>query len=518
MQYLSLTGRHAAALSGAIAFGAVHAALAQPSLRDSRLQVTQVVDGLGGGQGQVATGFVFVDADTILAVRRGDGRVVRLDLVSGQVVTPGPVVADLDIVSPTGNDSQTEYGVQGVCLHPGFASNGFVYIRYDLSPTAGTDTAQSVVATQANFSASLPTENVTDRFVWDGGANGGAGALTFDSRIISTTFDTRYHHGGGPRFGPDGKIYIPTGDLRRVTWIPGHAGLLISANYAGTTTADLAVILRLNDDGTTPPGNPFASSPGAGRWFAYGIRNSWALSFDPLTGALWNTDNGEGVFDEINLVFPGFNSGHGDIMGPVGHPQQEGSIAGLVNLPGSSYADPKFSWLGTVGITAIRHLYASALGSAFNDAVLVGNVNTGNLWLFRLNGARDGFVFANPGLNDLVNDSGAFTNPLTTEAAELLAGTGFGGISSGALAVEIGSDRLPYVLTATGRIYRISRVTPCPADLNGDDLVNTADLTAFLGAFGQNGIAGMPGDINADGVVNTLDLTAFLAHFGDDCR
>lgn len=509
-------------LSGGVAFaallGAASSALAQPVLRDARLQVTQVADGLGGGQGQIATGFVFVDADTILATKRGDGRVVRLDLVSGQVVTPGPVVADLDIVSPTGNDSQTEYGVQGICLHPNFATNGFVYIRYDLSPTPGVDTAQSLVATQPNFSASLPTQNVTDRFVWNPAGTGGAGSLTFNARIISTTFDTRYHHGGGPRFGPDGKLYIPTGDLRRVSWIPGHAGLLISANDAGTTTADLAVILRLNDDGTTPIGNPFASTPGAGRWFAYGIRNTWALSFDPLTGSLWNTDNGEGVFDEINLVFPGFNSGHGDVMGPVAHPQQEGSIAGLVILPGSAYADPRFSWLGTVGITAIRHLYASALGASFNNAVMVGNVNSGNLWMLRLNAARDRFAFSNPGLQDLVNDAGAFENPLNTEAAELLMGTGFGGIPTGVLSVELGPDRLPYVLTATGRIYRISRVTPCPADVNGDDVVNTSDLTAFLGRFGLSVIAGAPGDNNADGVVNTADLVRLLSRFGNDCR
>ncbi len=505
-------------LNAAVLLGVGQTALAQPAMRDARLQVAQVADGLGGGQGQIATGFVFVDADTILAARRGDGKVVRLDLLPGQVVTPGPFVADLDIVSPTGNDSQTEYGVQGICLHPNFATNGYVYIRYDLSPTPGVDTAQSVIATQPNFSVSLPTQNVTDRFVWDPAANAGAGALTFDTRIISTTFDTRYHHGGGPRFGNDGKLYIPTGDLRRVTWIPGHAGLLISANYAGTTTADLAVILRLNDDGTTPAGNPFASTPGAGRWFAYGIRNSWALSFDPLTGTLWNTDNGEGVFDEINLVFPGLNSGHGDVMGPVGHPDQEGSIAGIVNLPGSTYADPKFSWLGTVGITAIRHLYASALGAAFNNAVLVGNVNTGNLWMLRLNAARNGFVFNNPGLQDGVNDAGAFENPLNTEAAELLAGTGFGGLPTGALAIELGPDRLPYVLTATGRIYRISRITPCPADLTGDDLVNTADLTALLGAFGNSVIVGAPGDIQADGVVNTIDLTAFLSAFGQSCQ
>ncbi len=496
-------------------------ASARPTLTDPRLQVEQVADGLGGGIGQIATGIVFVSPTTMLAAKRGDGTVVRLDLIPGQAVTPSATVADLDVVAPTGSDSQTEYGVQGMCLHPNFASNHYVYIRYDLSPTPGVDTPQSVVATQPNFSSSLPTQNVTDRFVWDPNANAGAGALTFDQRILSTTFDTRYHHGGGPRFGPDGKIYIPTGDLRHATWIAGHSGLLISANFEGTTTQDLAVIMRLNDDGTTPADNPFVNLPafpGTNRWFAYGIRNCFGLDFDPATGNLWNTDNGENTFDEVNLVFPGFNSGHSDIMGPVGHPQQTGTINNLVNLPGSAYADPKFSWLATIGITGIKHLYASALGAAFNDAVLVGNVNQGYLWLFRLNAQRNGFVFTNPALNDSVDDvADGYANPVGTEGQELLFGSGFGVTRAATISIVLGPDRNPYVLAGTGKVYKISRVNPCPADLTGDDNVNTADLTQLLGRFGQSVYPYSPGDFNGDGVINTSDLVQLLASFGQHC-
>lgn len=494
---------------------------ARPAMTDPRLRVDLVGDGLGGGIGQIATGFVFVDSDTVLAVKRGDGAVVRLDLLPGQAVTPGAVVLNLDIISPTGSDSQTEYGVQGMCLHPGFTSNSYVYIRYDLSTTAGSDTPQSAVATLPNFSASLPTQSVVDRFVWDPSANAGAGALDFDMRVLSTTFDTRYHHGGAPRFGPDGKLYVPVGDLRHATWITGHSGLLISSNFEGTTTQDMGVILRINDDGTTPTDNPWTGAntvPGAQRWFCYGVRNSFGMDFDPVTGHLWNTDNGESTFDEINLSFAGFNSGHSDIMGPVGHPSQTGSTAGLVNLPGSAYADPKFSWLGTIGVTGLRHLYASALGASFNDAVLVGGVNQGYLWLFRLNGARDGFVFTNPGLNDLVHDvANGYATPAGTEGAELLFGTAFGITQMGTIAIEVGPDRLPYVLTGNGKLYRISRNTPCVADCTGDEVVNTADLTTLLARFGMNVYPGSPGDLNADGQVNTADLVLLLAAFGQAC-
>lgn len=500
-------------------------ALARPAVTDPKLVVEQVADGLGGGIGQIATGFVFVSPTTVLAVKRGDGSVVRLDLgitpdaPPAFVATPGPTVANLDIVSPTASDSQTEYGVQGMCLHPDFANNRYVYIRYDLSPTPGIDTAQSLVATLPNFSASVPTQNVTDRFVWDPSANAGAGALVFDQRVISTTFDTRYHHGGSPVFGPDGKIYIPVGDLRHATWISGHSGLLISSNYAGTTTQDMGVILRLNDDGTTPSDNPFVSVPGSQRWFAYGVRNTFGAAFDPVTGALWTTDNGENTFDEVNLVFSGFNSGHADIMGPVNHPQQSGSIAGLVNLPGGVYADPRFSWLGTIGVTGIAHLYASALGVNYNNAVLVGGVNQGFLWAFRLNAARDGFAFSNAGLQDLVHDvADGYATPIGTEGEELLFGTGFGVVRAATISMSMGPDRLPYVLAGTGKIYRVRRAVPCPADLTGDDLVNTADLLVLLPRFGENVVPFSPADLNGDGVVNTLDLIAFISAFGEDCN
>lgn len=491
----------------------------QPVLLDARLKVEQVAQGLSGGVGQLVTSIVFVDPDTILAVRRGDGKILRIDLVPGQSVTAGPQVADLDIISPTASDSQTEYGVQGMCVHPGFATNRWIYIRYDRAQNAGSDTLQSTIATLPNFSASTPTQSVIDRFVWDPSANAGAGALTFDLRILSTTIDTRYHHGGAPRFAPDGTLIASVGDLRHVTWIAGHSGLMLSSNYAGGISLDAGVFLRLNDDGTIPASNPWASGPaGAERWFGYGTRNSFGIDFDPLTGALWATDNGESTFDEVNLVAPGFNGGHGDIMGPVGHPSQPGNLSGLVNLPGSQYADPKFSWLGTIGVTGIRHLYASALGPAFNDAVLVGGVNQGFLWLFRLNAARNAFTFTNPGLQDAVHDvADGYANPTGTEGQELLIGTGFGTTFAGTISITLGHDRLPYVLTGNGRIYRISPVINCPLDCTGDYLIDTSDLVTLLGRFGSAVVPYSPGDFDGNGTIDTSDLVLLLSQFGEDC-
>src|SRR4029453_4795714 len=85
------------------------------------------------------------------------------------------------------------------------------------------------------------------------------------------------------------------------------------------------VILRLNDDGSTPGDNPFfnASTPLTGeaaanvkKVFAYGVRNSFGMAIDPLSGNLWTQENGDDAFDEINRVTPGFNGGWIQAMGP----------------------------------------------------------------------------------------------------------------------------------------------------------------------------------------------------------
>jgi hypothetical protein len=83
--------------------------------------------------------------------------------------------------------------------------------------------------------------------------------------------------------------------------------------------------LSLNDTGVILRVKPLADNPfvaggeEAGRYYAYGIRNSYGFDFDPVTGKLWDAENGEDVFDEINLVEPGFNSGWKSVMGALMH-------------------------------------------------------------------------------------------------------------------------------------------------------------------------------------------------------
>jgi glucose/arabinose dehydrogenase len=491
---------------------------AQPDPVDPGIGIDHVVAGLGMGHQQLTVGVVFVDDDTLLGVNRADGAIRRIDLVDGRTVDPGPVIHDLDIIAPKIGDSQTEYGVQAIALHPDFDTNQYVYLRYDKSLTPGRDTPQMVVAPDPNFSASDPTENVIERYVWDPDANGGTGSLTFDSTIYTIIFDTRYHHGGPINFDSGAHLYTFVGDLRHQPFIDGHFGKLITANYENELPYDAAVILRLEDDGSIPPDNPFDFDdpdvpPEAAPWFAYGVRNSFGLAFDPVTGDLWDTDNGEAQWDEINRVEPGFNGGSLDIMGPVDHEGQTGNINGLAELPGSSYNDPRFTWATTFGITGIHFLAGSALGPDYDHLVLVGAVLNTLLWAMPLDESRTGFTFKHEALQDLVDDRpNSSEDPIGTTAEEIFFAHGFGIDGAGIIAITRGPDDLPYVLTATGDLYRIT--TRCAADFDEDGALTILDFIAFQQAFTN---AHPSADCDKNGTLNILDFVCFQTTFQAGC-
>jgi glucose/arabinose dehydrogenase len=353
------------------------------------------------------------------------GRVVH---VSGGVAS---AVLDLNVSQESGDEG----GLVGLALHPDFGHNGFVYLYY----------------TQGDPTADFGSWAVTrlSRFKWDGSQLGGERVLRTFGTIVDGA-DLRPTHFGGPMlFGPDGKLYGVTGDSGR--------GRAEQNNTAfADVSAKKGAIYRLNapgddTDGSVPADNPFASHPNPDfqPWFAYGVRNSFGLGFDPLTRRLWDTENGGGNYDEVNLVAPGFNSGWSLIMGPDS--RNPGSETDLVHLPGSAYSDPEFSFQSSVAPTSIAFLADSVLGDAYRDAVLVAAYNRHGLFLFRLNEARDGFVLSG-GLRDLVAEG-------TAEEEAVRFGSGFGTITD----LKVGPDGAVYALNYDlGNIYRI---TPEPGAL-----------------------------------------------------
>lgn len=379
-------------------------AVAAPTLRDSNISVSEITSGLSA-----PTTMAFIGSNDILVLQKNDGKVRRV--IAG-VLQTGAV---LDVAV----DNQSERGMLGIAVHPNFPTSPFVYLYYTESSTAG-DSSGSAAA------------NRVYRYTWNGTT------LISPILILNLPVTTGPNHDGGIiTFGPDGKLYIVIGDLNRNGQLQNFP--------SGPAPDDTSVILRLNDNGSVPSDNPFFSQGGnVAKYYAYGIRNSFGMAFDPVTDDLWMTENGPGSFDEINLIEPGFNSGWEKLMGPDA--RNANNVTNLFSISGSHYADPKFSWLNPVGPTAIVFLDSTSLGEQYENDAFVGDINNGNLYRFSLNATRNGFLFSGAGLADLVADSNA-------ELDETIIGQGFAGITD----LKVGPDGRLYVVSfGDGKIYAIS--------------------------------------------------------------
>jgi glucose/arabinose dehydrogenase len=434
------------------------------TLNDPKLHLREVTSGLSQ-----PTTMAFIGPGDLLVLQKENGLVRRV--ING-VLQPGHV---LDVAV----DSTSERGLLGIAIHPNFPSTPFVYLYYTQSSTAGD-------------SSGSPLANRVYRYTWNGSA------LVSPVLILDLPVTPGPNHNGGTiAFGPDRKLYAVIGDLNRDGQLQNFS--------AGPAPDNTGIIFRINDDGSAPTDNPFFALGGnLAKYFAYGVRNSFGLAFDPITGALWDTENGPNSYDEINLVLPGFNSGWERIMGPDSRDPQ--GVSDLVHFAGSHYGDPKFSWFSPVGPTALVFLNSARLGVQYQNDLFVGDINNGNLYRFRINATRNGFDFISPGLADLVADSSA-------EFQEVLLGTGFGGITD----LKVGPDGFLYVLSfGLGKIFVISG-QPTPVDFDGD---GRSDTTVYrdgiwfvrrssdggVTATGWGGLAQdmpMPEDYDGDGKIDT---------------
>jgi glucose/arabinose dehydrogenase len=467
------------------------------TLVDPSLGVSTVVGGLNQ-----PIAMAFIGPGDLLVTEKASGQVKR---VTNGVVAG--VVLDLAV------NSSSERGLLGIALHPGFPGSPYVYL-YNTESTTAADSSQL---------AEVPLlGNRIDRFVWNGST------LTFDRNITrlrafqndrnNLTDPTLppqpllrgNHNGGVLRFGPDGKLYIIIGDVGRRGFTQNNLGGPVPDDDFGGPEPDKAhltgVILRLNDDGSTPVDNPFyklgaKSADGESpaqlearanlqRIFAYGVRNSFGMTFDPKRGDLWTTENSGRAFDEINRVRPGFNGGWIQIMGPVervaefkaietsvgsgvngptGLQQRrfpasriadtpEQALERLFHLPRSHYTDPEFSWKQVVPPAGLGFIEGSALGEQYDGDLIVGSAvaraaNLGHLYRFRLNGGRTHLKFDDPRLQDKVADNLALDD-FTTEGEEIRFGSNFGIVTH----IETGPDGALYLVSPSGgNIRRIAK-------------------------------------------------------------
>ena len=224
------------------------------------------------------------------------------------------------------------------------------------------------------------------------------------------------HHGGAMTKGLDNEIYFVIGD-------EGQSGI-----FENRVENPCYKVSFVNDECSTEPvyetGSIFkidTERNNSIELFAMGIRNSFGLGVDPVTGYLWDTENGENYFDEINLVKPRFNSGWNSVIGPADrenpdtHPCAGGILGNESDCPveyrgfqpipptfeNFVYSDPEFSFHETVGPTAIAFPDDSF---GYSDMLFVSDHNHAAIYNFPLNSDRTGFSFSSPDLKDLVAD------------------------------------------------------------------------------------------------------------------
>jgi glucose/arabinose dehydrogenase len=380
------------------------------TVADSTLEVTTWATGL-----MAPTSFAILTAGPgvqMLVCEKATGRVIH---VHNGVIQGTALDVAVNYLS--------ERGLLGIALHPNFPVNGFVYVYYTPSSTAS----------DTQVSGSL-LEHRVERYTWNGATLGGMQPI-----LTLPSWGGPNHDGGVLEFGPDGMLYGVIGDLNRDGQLENYP--------AGPLPDSTAIIFRVEPDGSPPGDNPFVALGARMEIvYAYGVRNSFGLDFDPVSGDLWDTENGPSSYDEINRVLPGFNSGWERIMGPDSRDPE--GVGDLWMAAGAAYSDPEFSWLSPVGVTAICFL-DGILGAAHEGTCLVGDNNTGTLYRFELDETRTSLVMPTPETQDLVADNNGERNTFRL-------GSGFGVMPG----IELGPDGVYVSSHLTGRIYRIAQVAP----------------------------------------------------------
>jgi aldose sugar dehydrogenase len=211
------------------------------------------------------------DRSMLVAERNGQVRLIENGMLASEPVWSAEGVA-------AGNE------LKWLTLHPSFVSNRLVYVSYPKAGERGT----TLAVARGRFDG-RKLSDVREIFVADAWETGG-------------------NMGGKILFGPDETLYVTVGDRDRLCCTGTEDNSLRMkaqslSNHVGKT-------LRIRDDGSVPPDNPFVGRAGAKpEIFTYGHRNGYGLAFNPDTGELWQAEIGPMGGDEVNILLPGHNYG-----------------------------------------------------------------------------------------------------------------------------------------------------------------------------------------------------------------
>ena len=397
-----------------------------PTVNDPNLAVVKVAGGL-----KAPTSMAFVGPNDILVTEKNTGIVYRI--FDGDIQRNIPVL-DLAVAN------QIERGLLGMAISKhNDTGKTYVFLYYTESGN-NLDGSDSPLTTNVD-----PLGNRLYRYEYKDGQLFNP-VLLLDLTAIPVNGRAE-HNGGKVVIGPDNNVYVIVGE------VGGHR-TITQNNATGPEANGLGGVLRMTQDGKVVPGDPiFGEDLPLSLYYGMGIRNSFGMDFDPVTGNLWDTENGPDTGDEVNLIKPGFNGGWSLIQGYADDDllQTGFSDSDLVTLGDSEYSDPKFVWKTTVGPTAVKFLNSDKLGKEYENNMLTGDINNGYLYRFTLSDDREDIEITNNtyvGDFEALSDNQADTPP---ENQPIIFGQGFGGITD----MKVGPDGYLYVLGYHGDLFKI---------------------------------------------------------------
>jgi glucose/arabinose dehydrogenase len=436
------------------------------------------------------------DYDRIFIVEQRSGSTGRIKIYNLDTGT----LNSTPFLSVSVNTS-SEQGLLGLAFHPDYESNGYFYINYTAS--GGTYIKRYTVSSNPDIADS-------------------------GSAYTIMTFSQPYsnHNGGWLGFGPDGYLYIGTGD--------GGSGGDPGNRAQDITNQKLGKMLRIDVDGGSPyaipSSNPFVGVTGDDEIWAYGLRNPWRCNFDRETGDLWIGDVGQNAHEEITFQ-PASSSGGEN----YGWRCYEGN--NTYNTSGCSSSStmvfPIWDYSHSSGCSVTGgSVYRGAAIPSLHGTYFFGDYCTSKIWSLRYDGLN-------------VSDYQDRTSELAPSGSSISSIVGFGEDAAGEIYIcDLGGEVFKIIPEAVsgaccvgdsgscvfipesncdagGYVWLGANsscsdggcdVNNCPADVNGDGDVNTTDLLNIIAAWGD--CSGCSADINGDGVVSTSDLLAVIGEWG----
>ncbi len=379
-----------------------------PRVNDTNLQIQEYSSGF-----KFPTGMNFLGPDDILVVEKNTGKVNEIK--NGTVVG---TVLDVNVANIS------ERGLLGIAVA---SEPKYVFLFY-------TETE--------NADGGNVLGNRLYRYEYDDGK-----LINPKLLLDLPTIPGPSHNGGVLKIGPDNKsVYLVIGNLnyaQNLTFITKAQN-----NKDGPPPDGRGGVLRITfDGGVVEDKGLLGDEDPLNKYYAYGIRNSFGIGFDAVTGNLWETENGRSTDDEINLVLPGFNSGWREVIG-FSNETDEFNEENLETFGGKgTYRDPEFIWRDTIAPTSVLFIHTDNLGPKYKDNLFVGSVKNGTIFNFPLDETRMHLVLTGP-LADKTADNNQETGSVTF-------GRNFGIITD----LQIGPDGNLYVLSNykhDGTIFKIS--------------------------------------------------------------